>query len=256
VTGFRVDRVTPRLEPGPLAWAIHYEATCGSTQDLAREAASAGAAEGWTVVTDLQRSGRGRQGRSWIAAAKESVLFSTVWRPAPALLSLLPLLAAVAVSDGIRAATGLLADIKWPNDLLLDGRKLAGILLERPPGAVVILGVGINVNTAETDLLPEATSLRVALKRAVDREALFAAVLNALADARGRFAREGPAWIVPTWRSRSSMLGQQITYRQGRRSERATAEDIEADGRLRVRRDDGRVVSLVAGEIERVRAQS
>jgi len=256
MTAFRVDRVTPLLDRGPIAWSVRYEATCGSTQDLAREAAALAAPDGWTVVTDLQRSGRGRQGREWIARAQESVLFSTVWRPAPPLPSLLPLLAGLAVAEGIRASTRLVPDLKWPNDVLLGERKVAGILLERPAGAAIILGVGINVNSEESRLPKDATSLRAVLRQPVEREVLLARVLNALADARGRVNREGTDWIVSTWRSRSTMLGRLVTYQQDGRAEQATAEDIEADGRLRVRRSDGGTAILIAGEIDRVRPQS
>jgi BirA family biotin operon repressor/biotin-[acetyl-CoA-carboxylase] ligase len=129
VSALVLDRVRSRLAAGEITWRLHYEPVCSSTQDLARAAAARGAEQGWTVVTDLQQEGRGRQGRSWVAPAETALLFSTILRPPRDVLPLLPLLAAVTVAGGIEASTGALPDLKWPNDILLNGKKLAGILL-------------------------------------------------------------------------------------------------------------------------------
>src|SRR4030081_404650 len=109
-------------------------------------AAPAGAGQGWTVVTDLQLEGRGRRGRPWIAPDGTALLFSTILQPPVDVLALLPLLAALSVAGGIEVATGVVPELKWPNDILFKGHKLAGILLEHPGGAAVVLGVGVNVN--------------------------------------------------------------------------------------------------------------
>ena len=253
MTALVLDRVRTSLVAGEITWKLHYEPVCGSTQDLARAAAARGAEQGWTVVTDLQQQGRGRQGRSWVAPAETALLFSTILRPPRDVLPLLPLLAAVTVAGGIEAATGALPDLKWPNDILLNGKKLAGILLERPVGAEVVLGVGLNVNQSRAELPDGATSLRVALGHELEREALLAAILNDLGNAYERADREGIGWIVPGWRSRSSMLGDPVTFRRDGVLIRGIAEDVADDGALRVRLDDGSRLSVVAGEVERVR---
>jgi BirA family biotin operon repressor/biotin-[acetyl-CoA-carboxylase] ligase len=257
VSAIALDRVRERLVAGEVTWRLHYEPACGSTQELARDAAARGAEQGWTVVTDLQHAGRGRLGRSWVAPAESALLFSTLLRPPIDVLPLLPLLAAVTVAGGIEVSTGAAPDLKWPNDVLLRGKKLAGILLERPAGADVILGVGLNVNQSAADLPDGATSLAVELGRQLEREPLLAAILNDLGNAYERADREGVDWIVPGWRSRSSMLGKAVTFHRDGIVIRGVAEDVAEDGALRVRLDDGSRITVVAGEVERVRtAQS
>ena len=253
MSSFDLDRVHARLTTGEIAWSLQYAAACDSTQDLARAAAAQGAEQGWTIVADFQRGGRGRLGRSWQAPAGQALLFSTILRPPIDVLPLLALLAAVTVAGGIEAATAAAPDLKWPNDVILHHMKLAGILLERPAGPAVVLGVGVNVNQSSHDLPDAATSLRVELGHPVEREVLLAAILNDLANAYDRADREGTDWIVPAWRSRSSMLGKPITFHRDGRTVRGLADDIGDDGALLVRMADGTRVALVAGEVEQVR---
>jgi BirA family biotin operon repressor/biotin-[acetyl-CoA-carboxylase] ligase len=248
-----LDRVRAGLLTGEVTWRLHYEPSCSSTQELARAAGARGAEEGWTVVTDLQREGRGRQGRSWVAPPETALLFSTILRPPRDVLPLLPLLAALAVAGGVEVSTGAVPDLKWPNDILLHGKKLAGILLERPAGSDVVLGVGLNVNQTHGDLPDGGTSLALELGHEVEREPLLAAILNDLGNAYERADREGVSWIVPGWRSRSSMLGQAVAFHRDGAQIRGIAEDIAEDGALQVRLEDGSRVSVVAGEVERVR---
>ena len=248
-----IERVSALLQLGEIRWSLHYEPACESTQDLARIAAADGVDEGWVVVTDLQRQGRGRQGRTWIAPPAQALLFSAVMRPPIDVIPLMPLLAALSVAGGIELSTGAAPDLKWPNDVLLNRKKLAGILLERPPGSAVIVGIGINVNQQVPDLPEAATSLAAELGSAVEREPLLAVILNDLGNAYERADREGVHWIVPAWRSRSSMLGNPITFQQDGAQLEAVAEDIGEDGALLVRMADGSRVALVAGEVASVR---
>lgn len=248
-----LERVRAQLVAGEVVWRLHYEPSCSSTQDLARAAATRGAGEGWTVVTDVQREGRGRQGRSWVAPRETAILFSTILAPAVDVLPLLPLLAALAVGGGIEVATGAVSHLKWPNDILLNGKKLAGILLERPAGANVVLGVGLNVNQSRQEMPEGGTSLAIELGHELEREPLLAAILNDLGNAYERADREGVGWIVPGWRSRSAMLGEAVAFHRDGALIRGIAEDILADGALRVRLEDGSRISVVAGEVERLR---
>ena len=249
-----LDRVRDRLVAGEVIWRLHYEPSSTSTQDLARAAAARGAGEGWTVVTDVQHEGRGRLGRSWVAPPETALLFSTILRPPLDVLPLLPLLAALAVAGGIEVTTGAVPDLKWPNDVLLNGKKLAGILLERPAGPDVVLGVGLNVNQSGKDVPDGGTSLKIELGHELERELLLAAILNDLGNAYERADREGVGWIVPGWRSRSSMLGKAVAFHRDGTLIRGIAEDVSDDGALQVRLDDGSRISVVAGEVERVRA--
>jgi BirA family biotin operon repressor/biotin-[acetyl-CoA-carboxylase] ligase len=249
-----LERVRTLLVEGEIRWSLHYEPSCSSTQDLARTAATTGAEQGWTVITDLQLEGRGRHGRTWVASSGTAILFSTILHPPVDVLPLLPLLAALSVAGGIESATGVVAELKWPNDVLVNGHKLAGILLEHPGGAAVILGVGVNVNQLAAGLPERATSLLALTGRPLDREPLLAAILNDLANAYDRADREGVDWIVPGWRSRSSMLGKPVAFQRDGETIRGVAEDLGVDGALLVRLDDGRRISVIAGEVERVRA--
>src|SRR6202035_135793 len=248
-----LERVRALVVEGEVRWSLHYEPSCSSTQDLARGAATAGADQGWTVITDLQLEGRGRHGRAWIAPTETALLFSTILQPPVDVLPLLPLLAALSVAGGIEVATGVVAELKWPNDVLVNDLKLAGILLEHPGGAAVILGVGVNVNQLSADVPPGATSLRALTGRPLEREPLLAAILNDLANAYDRADREGIDWIVPRWRSRSSMLGKPISFQRDGATIRGVAEDLGNDGALLVRLGDGTRVNVIAGEVERLR---
>lgn len=253
MSGFDLQRVASALQPGEISWSLQYEPACDSTQDVARSAAVGGEAQGWTIVTDLQRQGRGRAGRSWVAPAGEALLFSTILRPPIDVLALLPLLAGLAVAGGIEVATGVSPDLKWPNDLLIKGQKLAGILLEHPPGSGVILGAGVNVNQQRPDLPETATSLAIEVGHAIEREPLLAAILNDLGNVYERADREGIQWIVPGWRSRSSMFGQPVSFVRDGTTVEALAEDLAPDGSLIVRTHGGTRLELIAGEVERVR---
>jgi len=250
---FYLERVTSQLVTGEISWSLHYEPECESTQDLAREAVAGGAAPGWTVTTDLQRHGRGRRGRSWTAPVGQALLFSTVLQPPVDVLPLLPLLAAVTVAGGVELSTGAAPELKWPNDVLLNGKKLAGILLERPPGSLVILGVGLNANQSAPELLEGATSLAVEVGHPVNREDVLAAILNDLSNAYERADREGVDWILPGWRSRTSMLGKPVTFRRDGVLQHGLAEDVGIDGALLMRTADGSRLSVVAGDVDLVR---
>ena len=252
MTPLKVDRVLRLLETRPNRWRLRYLEACESTQDMARVALATGEGDGLVVVTDFQTAGRGRRGTGWVAAAERALLFTAVLPVDPPPATLIPLAAGVALAEAVEAAAGVQVDLKWPNDVMVSGAKLAGILVERPPGNSVLVGIGINVYQQEAELPPgvQATSLALVSAEPVDREALLAEVLLHLDGARARLRERGAEWLRPAWKQRSSMLGRQVELAQpGQPSRTGIAEELGADGALLVRLNDGRLEKVVAGEI-------
>jgi BirA family biotin operon repressor/biotin-[acetyl-CoA-carboxylase] ligase len=233
--------------------SFHFEPVAGSTMDLAREAGRAGAPHGHAVLADEQTAGRGRFGRRWIAPAGVNLSFTLVLRPDIAALERLSMIAALGVADGIRESTGVDPVFKWPNDLQVDGRKLAGILIEaelsgaRPELALVGVGLNVNLDTsAEPEIAPIAVSLRDVTGREQPRERVLAAVLAGL---ERWYACADAALVRDAWAARLVTLGQRISVSFAGRVERGVAESVTHSGALVLRRDDGAVIELPAGEV-------
>lgn len=246
-----LTRVCAALPPG---WRLDYHRTVGSTMDIAREAALAGAQEGYIVLAEEQTAGRGRQGRAWRSVPGANLSFTIVLRPDLAAAGRLAMLVPLAVAEGVERATSLQPAIKWPNDLQINGRKVCGVLIDldtvgdRP--AFALVGIGLNVNHDPSDA-PElrdiATSLSTAAGRPLDREAVLIAVLERLHTLLAE-ARAGID-VRPRWRARLAMLGKEVTIRSGETVERGIAEDVDADGSLVLLRSDGTRVTFAAGEV-------
>jgi BirA family biotin operon repressor/biotin-[acetyl-CoA-carboxylase] ligase len=221
---------------GPLgAPRLHLRST-DSPCDRARALALAGAPHGTLVTAGEQTAGRGRQGRTWSAPPGRALLASLVLRDAPALLALTTALAvADVVGDG--------ATIKWPNDVLLDGRKVSGILAESRSGeGWVVLGIGINVAIRASDLPPEVAARAGGLGLdPADVEPTLAALLAAL---ERRLGQDAPA-ILGDYRARDALLGHDVRWQHGH----GVAAGIDDAGRLLVARADGERVALDAGEV-------
>jgi BirA family transcriptional regulator, biotin operon repressor / biotin---[acetyl-CoA-carboxylase] ligase len=222
---------------GIFARQVLWYPEVGSTNDIAGTLADRGADEGLVVIADRQTAGRGRLGRSWASPPGAGIYASAVLRPSPAAAALLTIAAGVAVAEGIAAATGLSPHVKWPNDVQLHGRKLAGILAE---GAVnhVILGVGINVQSASypPDVAPRATSIEAELGRPVDRGLVLAECLAALA-VRYRALQDGHGRsVIDSWRRRAApILGRRVEWESAGKRQTGLAENIDDDGALIVR---------------------
>jgi BirA family transcriptional regulator, biotin operon repressor / biotin---[acetyl-CoA-carboxylase] ligase len=214
---------------------VHHRAT-DSTNARARELAAAGAPHGTLVTADEQSSGRGRQGRAWVAAPGDALLMSVLLRE---LDPVLPLAAAVAVADAI----GSDARIKWPNDVWLDGRKVSGILIEgRPQEGWAVLGIGVNVGTREfpEELRDIATSL--ALHGAdTTREDLLAALVERL----DHWLATSPGKVLAAWTERDALVGRRISWAGGE----GVAAGVDETGTLLVELDSGATTALDAGEV-------
>lgn len=230
-------------------WTIERYEVVQSTQDVARERLT----DGRVIVAAWQRAGRGRHGRPWSAPPGRALLFSAVLAPAGPVAPILPLLAGVAVRDAIASTAGVAAELKWPNDVLSDGAKVAGILVERPPGPFAVLGVGINANLEAADLPGDwATSLLIRTGHPVDLDALLAATLEQLDQWLARATSAGIDVIVNAWRERTQMLGQPVEVVLPDRTVRGIAEDVTGSGALLVRSPGG-VETFIAGEVRQVR---
>jgi BirA family biotin operon repressor/biotin-[acetyl-CoA-carboxylase] ligase len=229
--------------------------TIGSTNDVASKLAASGDAEGVVVVADTQTAGRGRRGRTWFSPPGAGLYVSVVLTPSKSRdverATLVTTLAAgVALVEGIREATGLAAALKWPNDLYVGARKLAGILAEGA-GDAVVLGYGINVLAASypPELADRVTALESELGRSVDRARVFTETLCALARRyddllEGRFDA-----FLDTWRSLApAAQGTRVSWRTPAGEQAGITEGIDDCGALLVRTSNG-VERIVAGEL-------
>jgi BirA family transcriptional regulator, biotin operon repressor / biotin---[acetyl-CoA-carboxylase] ligase len=216
---------------------VHHRVV-DSTNERAKALAAAGAPHGTLVTADEQTAGRGRQGRSWLAEAGAAVLMSVVLRPPP---EALPLAAAVAVAEAVPVE----AAIKWPNDVLVDGRKLAGILVEgRPQDGWAVLGIGLNVSAPAGGFPEEIRELATALPAGTARADVLTALIARLEARLASPLQE----VLAEWRRRDALLGREIGWEGGS----GVAAGIDEDGSLLVETGAGRE-ALVAGEVHLVR---
>lgn len=224
-----------------------------STQSELQRRAAAGAPEGTVVTARHQRAGRGRRGHEWWDAPGQSLLCSVLLRPdcPPAAVPQLSLVGGLAVAEALAGATGVSARIRWPNDLLVDERKVCGILAEAASGAGghahhVILGIGINLRQSAfpEPLADRATSLWLLTGRGPDTSALLAAVLARLGARYATWQSGGFAALRPAWLAHSMVPGQVVRLPDGGLGR---AEDVEPDGVLLARAGDGRPVRIVSG---------
>jgi len=251
-----VDAIKRDLSTRILGQSLVYMQSVGSTNDIAKQLAAAGEPEGAIVLTDFQTAGRGRMARSWVAPARSSILMSLLLRsmPRPDQNGWLTMAASLGACDAIQAETLLGACIKWPNDILLNGKKCAGILAEMSTGAnlvdYVIVGLGVNVNFSATSVegIPgNATTIADELGREFPREQLIVALLNHIERYFLRL-RAGEE-LRAEWKARLATLGQQVSAREGDRVVAGIAQDVGEDGALLVRKENGEIERLIAGDV-------
>ena len=248
-----LDRCRARL--GGFAARVVWFPEVASTNDSAAGLAESGATEGTIVIADAQSAGRGRLGRTWSSPGGAGLYVSTILRPSRRTAALLTIGAGVAVCEGIRAATGLTPDVKWPNDALIAGRKVAGVLAEASAAAgalqYVVLGVGINLAPAAhaREVADRATSLEAELGRPVDRGLVLAELLSALAIRYAEIQRGETAATIDAWRMlASATLGRLVQWDSGGTPQRGVARDIDESGALLVDTPGGRI-RVIAGTV-------
>jgi BirA family transcriptional regulator, biotin operon repressor / biotin---[acetyl-CoA-carboxylase] ligase len=248
-------------------WAsLDVVARTGSTNADLLVAARAGAPDRSVLVAEQQDAGRGRHARTWTSPARAGLSMSVLLRTTGVPLSVLgwlPLLAGVAVADAVQRLAEVEVTLKWPNDVLIDGRKVGGILAEvaaTTPEPAIVVGLGLNVSLRAEELpVPTATSLLLAEAACTDRDPLLRAVLRELAarEARWRSAGGDPvrSGLVADYRARCSTLGRTVvvTLPQGR-ALNGEAVDVDDMGRLVVRDAEGVQHSVSAGDVTHVRA--
>lgn len=234
---------------------IRWHDTLPSTNDLAKRLAEIQVPEGTVIVAEEQTAGRGRLGRPW-AAPRGGVWLSVIVRPHLPLaqVPMVGLAASVAAARAIRVTTGLLARVKWPNDVLVTGRKIVGVLVEAGPGAEwVVVGIGINANVPR-DALPVETGYPVAsleeiLGRPVDRSALVRTLLRELERGYEELQAGRALAILRRWREMADTLGRVVRIEIADAVIEGVAADIDESGALLVRQQDGTLQRMIAGEI-------
>ena len=249
------DYLQRHLATGFMGKELHYLATTSSTQDVARQLAERGATEGTAVIAGRQQSGRGRLGRTWLSP-DGGLATSIIFRPTMSTVHLLPAIMALAVYRTV-TLLGIKASIKWPNDILINGRKVCGILIEH--GLVnnivsySIVGIGININF-DTSRYPEiagfATSLSVELRHELPVDQVALSLYTELEDLYLQSDR--PDVILTEWVAHMSTIGQRVKVQSGNSVIEGIAETINGSGHLVLRTDDGSLQEILAGDVSSV----
>jgi BirA family biotin operon repressor/biotin-[acetyl-CoA-carboxylase] ligase len=239
-----------------IRWEVYYFPELESTQIFARDLFRKEGRYGIFVATNYQSAGRGREGRKWLAPRGKDLLFSFVLMPrhVSSRLPLLTLTAALAVCDCLRSWLDLKPEVKWPNDVLVNGKKVCGILTELVKGKGgeqgVVVGVGLNVNrrcsSFPGELRGMATSLLIETGRRISRLSLLAAMMKAFEDQYFLFQKGHFEEIIRRWKGYSSMLGRRVSLHAGKREVQGSVLDLEDSGALVVRLDNGKTESFLS----------
>jgi len=254
------SEIKPILKSKWIGKRIHHFQTVDSTNSKAYALALNGAEEGEVVIAESQEKGKGRLGRQWFSPPFLNIYVSLILRPKipPHQASLVTLMAAVATADAIRTFSGLLPLIKWPNDILLRDRKVAGLLNEIHSEVdrvhFVVLGIGINMNIDETMFSKEirdvATSLKIETGQTVSRKAFLEPLFEELERWYAIFSEKGSAMILNAWRDRAHIRGKQVKVTSFGETLVGRAIDVDSDGALILETKDGTQKRVVAGDVE------
>ncbi len=253
------EEIQKRVQAGRLGKRIHYFSEIDSTNLFAFRRAQQGGEEGETVIAESQTQGKGRMGRSWFSPPCLNLYLSVILRPklAPVHAPQITLMSAVALAETIQSFLASPPSIKWPNDIMVHGKKLAGILTESScePGRLhfVVVGIGVNLNLP-SELLPEsirdrATSLLILTERPVDRTAFAWQLIQDLDRCYGELEGRGFPWIARRWESFFELRGKRVKVEMADQSLSGTARGIDGDGALILERDGGALQRIVAGDV-------
>jgi len=237
---------------------LHHESV-SSTMDIAFRLGVENEKEGTVVCAEGQTKGKGRLGRQWSSPKNKGIYMSIILRPqlAPTAVSHLTLLTAVALCEAVRQATGLEAKIKWPNDLMIDNKKIAGILTELSAEMdrvrFVVIGVGVNVNTPGSVLPPGASSLKVEAEKNFCRITLAQEIFRKLEHWYERYKKEGFAPVIKQWKNYASTLGTRVRISDQQGDIEGEAIDLDENGGLIIRNDMGRTIKRMSGDVVQIR---
>ncbi|MGH9680159.1 MAG: biotin--[acetyl-CoA-carboxylase] ligase, partial [Candidatus Acidiferrales bacterium] len=247
-----------RLPPGPFGKRIHHFFKADSTNSIAMALGEKGEPHGTIVIAEEQTAGRGRAGHAWHSEKTNGIYMTVLLRPpiAPQLAPLITLVAGLAAREAVLEETGIAPDLRWPNDLMFGRKKFCGILTEMNAEQdqihFVAVGIGINVNHERVpqELSAIATSLRMETGRAHSRVELVARLLRHLDSYYNQFLTEGPKAIIARFSEVSSYArGKRVRIASAAETYTGTTEGLEPGGLLRVRREDGRVLPVIAGTL-------
>jgi BirA family biotin operon repressor/biotin-[acetyl-CoA-carboxylase] ligase len=230
---------------------LHYFDTTDTTMREAAALSAAGAASGTTVIADEQTAGQGRQGHTWHSEKSSGLYLSILLRPQQGAAPTLTMALGLATAEAITTSTGLACDLRWPNDVMINNKKAAGILAQLTESAA-IAGIGININHERfpAELAQEATSLRLESGHSHSRERILIELLPAVDRYAALLAERGPDPIVELFSSRSSYAtGKRVVVRQGESVLQGTTAGLNAAGFLVVRKDDGSDEIILAGGV-------
>ena len=268
-TGYRLTRlpdvmlpqlIRPRLRTQFLGKNLVHFFSVDSTNAFAARLLNHGrkVADGTVIIAESQTAGKGRRGRSWHSAQEHGLYFSMVLRPKipPGFAPLFTLGTAVALHNAIERHAGVQVDIKWPNDLLVDGKKVCGILAEMQAEFdrvnSLVIGVGVNINHAEfpADIAGIATSLRIASGRVHSRIEILLEFLEEFETLLSKFERSGPAAIIDSWTEHSSFAnGRQLQINDGFRVITGVTRGLNPFGALRLETVDGKIEEVYSGDV-------
>lgn len=235
---------------------VYFEET-DSTNTKAKESAVKGAPEGTLIISEKQTKGRGRKGRKWFSPSQEGIYISIILRPTipPNEAPKITLLTAVAVAETLLSLTSLKIDIKWPNDILVNGKKIAGILTEisTEPDAIdyVVVGLGLNVNTPDfpDDIKEIATSLFVETGEHFSRVRLIREYLQWHEKYYEIFKRVGFEPVIKRWRELTNIIGHRIMVEMIDEKYIGEVQDVDNDGVLILKDDRGRLHRIISGDV-------
>ena len=256
------DMLRQRLKGSLFGKKVYHFFKIDSTNRVALELAQADEPEGAVILGEEQTAGRGRAGRTWHSEKATGIYVTLVLRPklAPVQAPLLTMMAGLSARTAVQAVSGLEVDLKWPNDLIINGKKVGGILTEMmaEPNQVryVIVGIGLNVNQEKfpTEISSVATSLRAASGKSQSRLELLVLLLREFETDYNRFLREGSASVVERFEALSSYArGKRVRVSSGDEVFVGMTAGLGPEGLLKVRREDGQVVTVLAGDVTEAR---
>jgi BirA family biotin operon repressor/biotin-[acetyl-CoA-carboxylase] ligase len=262
--GYRILKLPDRLLPYEITYnlvtkfmgkKLYYFETVTSTMDIAYNLAKQNEPEGTVVIAESQTRARGRLKRKWFCWRYKGIYFSFILKPQihPNQAFIFNLLSSVAVVEAIKETTDIQTELKWPNDVILNGKKLAGILTEIEAEMekvhFIIIGIGINVNNSSQQLIEPAISLYEYKKENINRLELMRSLLIKLEEYYLLFKKKGARFILDRWRMYSTTLGRMVKIIQDKKVLLGLAQDVDEEGNLLLRKETGLIERINAGDL-------